>query len=175
MQMVGICVCFAYADARHMDMLHLCWFLTFPAQIRKIPKSDPEPRGRQASPPSYHRRKGMKKPPGRLLYAADRGSGGGAGQPGRKSDEKETDQGISDSRQPAVAFQAAQQKGTTANKETKNLNSHVCSVNHQFATSVTFTTFNNQLSTLHLRVAWLNRRNRVQRIPLSRSLSRHYQ
>ncbi|PHL23123.1 hypothetical protein BMR37_24250 [Escherichia coli] len=33
--MVGICVCFAYADARHMDMLHLCWFLTFPAQIRK--------------------------------------------------------------------------------------------------------------------------------------------
>nr|QXV91360.1 hypothetical protein [Klebsiella pneumoniae subsp. pneumoniae] len=35
MQMVGICVCFAYADARHMDMLHLCWFLTFPAQIRK--------------------------------------------------------------------------------------------------------------------------------------------
>lgn len=40
MQMVGICVCFAYADARHMDMLHLCLFLTFPAQIRKIPKSD---------------------------------------------------------------------------------------------------------------------------------------
>nr|QKY84468.1 hypothetical protein [Klebsiella pneumoniae]QKY84523.1 hypothetical protein [Klebsiella pneumoniae] len=50
MQMVGICVCFAYADARHMDMLHLCWFLTFPAQIRKKAVPDLiQPRRRAAA------------------------------------------------------------------------------------------------------------------------------
>ncbi len=35
MQMVSICVCHTYADARHMDMLNLCCILSFPGQIRK--------------------------------------------------------------------------------------------------------------------------------------------
>lgn len=54
MQMVGICVCFAYADARHMDMLHLCWFLTFPAQIRKKAVPDLlQPRQRSGQATQY--------------------------------------------------------------------------------------------------------------------------
>lgn len=40
MQMASICACFTYADAWHMDMLSLYWFLSFSGQIRKIPKSD---------------------------------------------------------------------------------------------------------------------------------------
>lgn len=35
MQMVSICVCQAYADVGHMDMLNLCCILSFPGQIRK--------------------------------------------------------------------------------------------------------------------------------------------
>nr|UOL51991.1 hypothetical protein [Enterobacter hormaechei subsp. steigerwaltii] len=35
MQMVSICVCHTYADARHMDMFNLCCILSFPGQIRK--------------------------------------------------------------------------------------------------------------------------------------------
>lgn len=40
MQMAGICVCLAYADARHMDMSHLSVILSFSAEIRKIPVPD---------------------------------------------------------------------------------------------------------------------------------------
>lgn len=40
MQMVSICVCHTYADARHMDMLNLCCILSFPGQIRKKLFSD---------------------------------------------------------------------------------------------------------------------------------------
>ena len=34
MQMVRICVYHEYADVRHMDMFSLCYFLSFPVQIR---------------------------------------------------------------------------------------------------------------------------------------------
>ncbi|STV77503.1 excinuclease ABC subunit A [Klebsiella variicola] len=40
MQMLSICVCRTYADARHMDMLYLSCFLISPPQIRKIPKPE---------------------------------------------------------------------------------------------------------------------------------------
>lgn len=40
MQMTDICVCLAYADAWHMDMLYLFCFLISPPQIRKILFSD---------------------------------------------------------------------------------------------------------------------------------------
>ena len=35
MQMVRICVCHTYADARHMDMLYIYLLLSFLAEIRK--------------------------------------------------------------------------------------------------------------------------------------------
>ncbi|BCI94343.1 hypothetical protein NUBL17191_16860 [Klebsiella pneumoniae] len=38
MQMTYICVCLAYADAWHMDMLYLSCFLISPPQIRIPPK-----------------------------------------------------------------------------------------------------------------------------------------
>ena len=40
MQMVRICVCQAYADVGHMDMLNLYIVLSFSAEIRK--KLDPD-------------------------------------------------------------------------------------------------------------------------------------
>lgn len=50
MQMVSICVCHTYADARHMDMLNLCCILSFPGQIRKklVPDLRPPLRGAAA-------------------------------------------------------------------------------------------------------------------------------
>ncbi len=41
MQMVRICVYHEYADVRHMDMFSLCYFLSFPVQIRFLVKSEP--------------------------------------------------------------------------------------------------------------------------------------
>lgn len=41
MQMLRICVCYTYADVRHMDMFGVCLHLSFSAEIRK--KAEPEP------------------------------------------------------------------------------------------------------------------------------------
>ena len=40
MQMVRICVYHEYADVRHMDMFSLCYFLSFPVQIRFLVVTD---------------------------------------------------------------------------------------------------------------------------------------
>lgn len=40
MQMGSICVCEAYADAKHMDMVYISILLSFPGQIRKKVKPD---------------------------------------------------------------------------------------------------------------------------------------
>ena len=40
MQMVRICVYHEYADVRHMDMFSLCYFLSFPVQIRFLVVQD---------------------------------------------------------------------------------------------------------------------------------------
>ncbi|OCO20877.1 hypothetical protein AN692_0226685 [Klebsiella pneumoniae subsp. pneumoniae] len=46
MQMVRICVCQAYADVGHMDMLNLYIVLSFSAEIRKklVPDLPEQPR-----------------------------------------------------------------------------------------------------------------------------------
>lgn len=50
MLMLRICVCYTYADGRHMDMQCLYTFLTFSAEIRKKVVPDlPEPHRRTAA------------------------------------------------------------------------------------------------------------------------------
>ena len=54
MQMIGICICLHYADARHMDMLCISCFLIFPPQIRKLPVPDLlQPRQRSGQATQY--------------------------------------------------------------------------------------------------------------------------
>lgn len=51
MQMISICVCFTYADVRHMDMLYIYFLLSFPGQIRKKEVPDlPIVTGRSPAP-----------------------------------------------------------------------------------------------------------------------------
>ncbi len=42
MQMLRICVCYTYADVRHMDMCGVCLNLSFSAEIRKKVELDPK-------------------------------------------------------------------------------------------------------------------------------------
>ena len=53
MQMVRICVCQAYADVGHMDMLNLYIVLSFSAEIRKKLVPDLRQTHRRAAAPEH--------------------------------------------------------------------------------------------------------------------------